>query len=37
MAQPDVPAPGRPSRRRLLVRVLLAVAVVAVVYLGLGP
>ena len=37
MAQPDAPAPGRPSRRRLLVRVLLAVAVVAVVYLGLGP
>ena len=37
MAQPDDPAPGRPSRRRLLVRVLLAVAVVAVVYLGLGP
>jgi uncharacterized membrane protein YbhN (UPF0104 family) len=37
VAQPDDPAPGRPSRRRLLVRVLLAVAVVAVVYLGLGP
>ena len=37
MAQPDDPAPGRPSRRRLLVRVLLAVAVVAVIYLGLGP
>jgi uncharacterized membrane protein YbhN (UPF0104 family) len=37
VAQPDEPAPGRPSRRRLLVRVVLAVAVVAAVYLGLLP
>ncbi|HEV3504131.1 MAG TPA: lysylphosphatidylglycerol synthase domain-containing protein, partial [Actinomycetes bacterium] len=38
MAQSEEPAArGRPSRRRLVVRVLLAVAVVAAVYLGLLP
>jgi uncharacterized membrane protein YbhN (UPF0104 family) len=37
VAQPDDPAPGRPSRRRLLVRVVLAVVVVAAVYFGLLP
>jgi uncharacterized membrane protein YbhN (UPF0104 family) len=36
--QPDPPAPhGRPSRRRLVVRALLAAAVVAAVYLWLLP
>jgi putative heme transporter len=38
VAQPDhPPAAGRPSRRRLLGRALLAVAVVAAVYFGLLP
>jgi uncharacterized membrane protein YbhN (UPF0104 family) len=38
VAQSEEPAArGRPSRRRLVVRVLLAVAVVAAVYLGLLP
>ena len=38
MAQSEEPAAGgRPSRRRLVVRALLAVAVVAAVYLGLLP
>jgi putative heme transporter len=37
VAQPDDPAPGRPSRWRLLVRLVLAVAVVAAVYFGLLP
>ena len=37
MAQPDDAAPARPSRRRLLVRVALAVVVVAAVYFGLLP
>ena len=37
MSQPEDAAPGRPSRRRLLVRVLLAVAVVAAIYFGVMP
>jgi putative heme transporter len=37
VSQPDDAAPGRPSRRRLVVRGLLAVAVVGAVYLGLLP
>jgi uncharacterized membrane protein YbhN (UPF0104 family) len=37
VAQPDDAAPARPSRRRLLVRVALAVVVVAAVYFGLLP
>ena len=38
MAQPDgAAAHGRPSRRRLVVRVVLAVAVVAAIYFGLLP
>ena len=38
VAQPDdAAADGRPSRRRLVVRVVLAVAVVAAIYFGLLP
>jgi putative heme transporter len=37
VAQPDDTAAGRPSRRRLLVRALVAVAVVAAVFFGLLP
>jgi uncharacterized membrane protein YbhN (UPF0104 family) len=37
VSQPEDTAAGRPSRRRLVVRVLLAVAVVAAIYFGLLP
>jgi uncharacterized membrane protein YbhN (UPF0104 family) len=37
VSQPEDAGPGRPSRRRLVVRVLLAVAVVAAIYVGLMP
>ena len=37
MAESEGPASGRPNRRRLVVRALLAVAVIAVVYLGVLP
>jgi len=37
VAESEGPASGRPNRRRLVVRALLAVAVIAVVYLGVLP
>ena len=37
MAESEGPASGRPNRRRLVVRALLAVAVIAAVYLGVLP
>jgi putative heme transporter len=37
VTQPEDAAPGPPSRRRLVVRMLLAVAVVAAIYFGLMP
>ena len=37
MTEPEVAARPRPSRRRLILRVTLAVAVVAIIYFGLLP